>query len=180
VLLVYLFVWISLFSSHPFPVYFSLSVSISFFRIFLSQTASLIDLDQKQILDYLKDDESFEYAKAIYEKGMYSGSYAKLTLKNPISSQDANEIVSVTHTHDDGILLNAIGSSSSTIAGSDGSTRTIVYGTVTLPPPSAYVDGGISHLLVHYEKTNNMCRVGGNPKPQMDQCKFFILSYPFV
>jgi hypothetical protein len=147
---------------------------------FFSQTASLIDLDQKEILEYLKDDESFEYAKAIYEKGMYSGSYAKLTLKNPISSQDANEIVSVTHTHDDGILLNAIGSSSSTIAGSDGSTRTIVYGTVTLPPPSAYVDGGISHLLVHYEKTNNMCRVGGNPKPQMDQCKFFKFSYPFV
>jgi len=47
-----------------------------------------------------------------------------------------------------------------------------VYGSVEIPQATTNHDGGITHLFVHYNEDSNslLCRVGGNPEPQLDGC----------
>lgn len=149
-----------------------------------AKIASLIDLDQHELFKYLTTDdedddaeESFKKAQNIYEKGMHAGSYAKLTLKNAISLEDADRLQSTAHEHDDGRYETVIGMNSMNEA---------VYGTIQIPSttsPRAVHDHGIDHIMIHYSANNSneqkqqqqqqqqtICSVGGNPEPQLEGC----------
>jgi len=130
----------------------------------------------KYLIEMTQNESSFEKAKGIYEKGMHSGSYAKLKLKEKINLEDAETIKSTAHEHDDGVFETVIGMNSANKA---------VYGKVKIPfttTPREITDGGIDHILFHYnnEPTDgdfyndnssiSSCSVGGNPEPQMDGC----------
>ena len=136
----------------------------------------MIDLDQKEIkklLDQDLDNDDADWlhkAREIYEKGMHSGPYAKLTLNEPlqrdvempksaiVSEKYANSI-SVDNTQHAVYKLNVVGEN-------DNYDKSI-HGTHEMTHPKYAFKTGTTQFSVMYPE-GSTCNVDGN----MEECKF--------
>jgi hypothetical protein len=122
-------------------------------------TVANLDLDQRIIVARLaaETDANVEAAKAVFEFGTYSDSYALLTILDDVNdSFSALEIPQ-------GTIIDGQTSSGAMIQGK------VLFGS----------SNGNTTLDVHYVETGstpslNVCRVGGNPTPITTGCKYCI------
>ena len=146
------------------------------------QTASLIDLDQTEMEKLLSQDldnddaDWLHKAREIYEKGMHSGPYAKMTLTEPLQ----RDIQLPKLPEEEDYYANSISKDDAkhtvyklNVVGGNNAYEEPIHGTIRLTGYKTFGTGAAT-LAVSYPE-GSTCNVDGN----MNECKlcYVILSF---
>eukprot|EP00536_Pseudo-nitzschia_multiseries_P002686 jgi/Psemu1/63776/estExt_Genemark1.C_360046 len=137
-----------------------------------NDTASRIDLDQAEIenlLGHTYDENALSRARFVYETGMHSRPYAKITLTDPLSHSVTipdSAAESAVYNNDLNYDTKQKPVYSINVVGGNQDYRSSIHGTIrTVSPEKTFQKGVTKELMIFYPE-DSTCNVDGN----LDKC----------